>query len=547
MSRYARLFHPFRTPQGEAATPDQVRNDAGGYVFELSDRARLERFLVLGSDAPTYYAKARTLTRDNARAVLRALDADPAGTVATIIEVSRSGRAPKQSPAIFALALAAAHPKDEARAAALAALPAVCRTGAHLFEFLAVVTELRGWGRGLRRAVCRWYTSKDVDALAYQVLKYRQRAGFSHRDALRLAGGAMGSRSEGHDALFRWITAGREALGEREVSRGETTSRYAAVNAAALPARIGAFEALQATRRPQRAAALVRENGLTHEMVPAELQSSRKVWDALRVDMPMTAMLRNLGRMTSYGVLTQGSEGTRAVVARLRDGARLQKARVHPLGVLVALNTYRSGKGVRGSLTWKPVPQIVAALEEAFDLAFHGVEPTGKRLCLALDVSGSMGFSEIAGMTGITPRVGSAAMALTTMRTEEAWSICAFASELRPVTLHPRMALSEVIDRVSGLPFGGTDCAKPMQWALQQRLPFDGFVVYTDNETCAGREHPFEALARYRQAMGIPAKLIVVGMTATRFSIAKQDDPGMLDVVGFDAAAPRFMARFLRE
>lgn len=43
------------------------------------------------------------------------------------------------------------------------------------------------------------------------------------------------------------------------------------------------------------------------------------------------------------------------------------------------------------------------------------------------------------------------------------------------------------------------------------------FVIYTDNETWAGGVHPFQALLRYRDIMGISARLIVVGMTSTGF------------------------------
>ena len=45
----------------------------------------------------------------------------------------------------------------------LAALPAVARTGTHLFLFAGYVEQFRGWGRGLRRAVADWYVSKPVD------------------------------------------------------------------------------------------------------------------------------------------------------------------------------------------------------------------------------------------------------------------------------------------------------------------------------------------------------------------------------------------------
>ena len=98
--------------------------------------------------------------------------------------------------------------------------------------------------------------------------------------------------------------------------------------------------------------------------------------------------------------------------------------------------------------------------------------------------------------------------------------------------------------QISGLPFGGTDCALPMLWALKHRVPVDVFVVLTDSETWAGKIHPVQALRQYREQTGIPAKLIVVGMVSNGFSIADPDDAGMLDVVGFDTAAPQVMSQF---
>jgi 60 kDa SS-A/Ro ribonucleoprotein len=58
--------------------------------------------------------------------------------------------------------------------------------------------------------------------------------------------------------------------------------------------------------------------------------------------------------------------------------------------VLVALNTYKAGKGIRGSAEWPVVRKLVDALEAAFEMAFTAVEPAGKRFVLGLDVSGSM-------------------------------------------------------------------------------------------------------------------------------------------------------------
>ena len=73
----------------------------------------------------------------------------------------------------------------------------------------------------------------------------------------------------------------------------------------------------------------------------------------------------------------------------------------------------------------------------------------------------------------------------------------------------------------------------------------DVFVVYTDSETWAGKIHPTAALQRYRTEMNRPnAKLIVVGMQSNGFTIADPNDKGMLDVVGFDSAAPQVMSLF---
>ena len=97
-------------PQAEPLNPRQVLNNAAGFVFAVDDWARLDRFLVLGSDAPTYYRNAPALTRDNAKAVDRCFAADAARTVARTVEISDAGRAPKIDPAIFVLAIGAAHP-----------------------------------------------------------------------------------------------------------------------------------------------------------------------------------------------------------------------------------------------------------------------------------------------------------------------------------------------------------------------------------------------------------------------------------------------------
>src|SRR5690606_36307420 len=122
---YARQVSKKTNPQHERARADQVQNSAGGFVFALDDFGRLDRFLVLGNEGGTYYASERTLTKQNAACVERCVAADYRRTVDRIVEMSVGGRIPKNSTAIFALALCAACPAPEARTYALSKLQSV--------------------------------------------------------------------------------------------------------------------------------------------------------------------------------------------------------------------------------------------------------------------------------------------------------------------------------------------------------------------------------------------------------------------------------------
>jgi 60 kDa SS-A/Ro ribonucleoprotein len=550
---YLKRIRPRRPPQ-RAPIPGsgQVPNTAGGFAWAVDDWTRLRRFLILGSEGGSYYAGEWTLTRENAEAVERCLAADGLRTVAEIVRTSDEGRAPKNDPAIFALAMAAGVGGEATRKAALDALPQVCRTGTHLFQFATYVEGFRGWGRSLRRAVGRWYTAQSPEAVAYQAVKYRQREGVSHRDLLRLAhpaervsaGNPTVEVSSRHARLFEWIVRGGEADG--------------------LPRVVEGYVRAQTAQSPAETAALVREYGLPREAVQSEHLTSTEVWEALLADMPMTAMIRNLATMTRVGVVAPGSEGTGKVVAQLGDGERIRRARVHPIALLAALRTYAAGRGARGRNTWSPVREVVDALDAAFYSAFDNVESTGRRLMLALDVSGSMTYGAVAGVPGLTPRDASAALALVTAATEPRYEVVGFfagkggftkrgrtvrtgyTDGLTPLALSPRQRLDDVVKTVSDLPFGGTDCALPMLYAQAVGREVDTFVIYTDSETWAGHVHPAQALRDYRQASGIDARLVVVGMVSNGFSIADPADPGMLDVVGFDTATPQLVSDFAR-
>ncbi|KAG2428647.1 hypothetical protein HXX76_011352 [Chlamydomonas incerta] len=295
------------------------------------------------------------------------------------------------------------------------------------------------------------------------------------------------------------------------------------------------------------ALALIRRHRFGHEHVgDTVLLRNPAVWGAfLENGMPLTAMIRNLGRMSELGLLAQPGYQKR-VTDRLRNVRALAAARVHPMTLLDAMCTYRNGAGARGKTHWQPVAEVTAALEDAFYLAFKNVVPTGKRYLLGLDVSGSM-CCPCYGMTSVTARQAAAAVAMTLVRTEPWVKTMAFSHQLVEFNVRETDRLEQVVERSARIPMGGTDCALPMVYATEKKLPVDVFMVLTDNETWFGKIHPAEALKRYRAAMKMPdAKLVVLAFSVNDFSIADPKDPGMLDVAGLDSAVPRVVADFVR-
>lgn len=546
MSKYGDLVAPTTTTP-PVATPipgreaDMVVNNAGAYTFSVSHEQRLLRFLVLGAEGATYYADGKDHFRQAYTGTLAAVLALGTRAVEVVVDVSVNGRAPKQDATVFALALCAAKGDAQTRAAAIEAIPKVCRIPTHLFSFLSDYKALGGktGGRAMKRALGRWYLDKDPNSVAHAMVKYRQRGGWTHADVLRLAKPAAGDTPHGH--LFSWA-----------VGKG--------LPAAASGRHIDTVRAFENVQDPNTSlddlVNLVSGFDLPREAVP-DTRLTPSVWKALFYSgggMPMTAMVRNLNRMTVAGLLTKYSAESTLVRAKLRDRDALRKARVHPVALLSAARTYGKGSGERGSLTWTPNVDVVSALEDAFLLAFDSVTPTGLRYYVGLDVSGSMGSGEIAGIPGLTPREASAALALLWSRTEPSCIVKGFtasggdywnrATSLTDLT--DRFAtggLRDVTSRVNGLDFGATQPALVVEDALRNNIVVDVFVILTDNEVNSG-QHPKTALEEYRRRVNPNAKMVVIGMTATEFTLADPTDAGMLDVVGFDAAAPTVIADF---
>lgn len=534
--KYASHISPNKTPQTQPLMGEnQVQNSAGGFVYQASPFAVLDRFLILGTEGGTYYATEQKLTVENAKNLVSLIHSDGVKVIERVTQVSDEGLATKNAAAIFALALAAKHGDTDVRKAAMTALPKIARTATDLFSFVDQYKSMGGgFGSVMKAGIQNWYTSKTDDKLAYQLVKYRQRDGWTHHDVLHLA--HPKASSDVGNRLFKFA----KVVDGKGVSDFDTTG---------LPGVVVGYKEALATATAKGIVKLIEKHNLPREAIPTEFLNDKAVWEAMLPNMPAHALLRNLGKMSAIGLISPMSDVEKMVTAKLGNAEWLQKSRIHPIAVLVAKLVYSSGQGVKGSLTWRPSGQVLKALEGAFYASFKNVVPTGKNHLLALDVSGSMAQAgNVAGynIPGLTARTVSAAMALVIEATEPNTHIVGFSSKLVDLNINSKMSLEEVTRVISGLPFNSTDCSLPMEAAIQNKWPVDAFVVLTDNETYAGKRHPSVALRDYRQQSGRAAKLAVAATSATPFTIADPKDMGMLDMVGFSADMPTVLANFVR-
>lgn len=526
------------TPQSQAIPGREAEmktNNAGGVTFTLDMWGVLDRFIMIGSEGGNYYVGERDITKQSFDTVKKCLAADGKRVVARALEYSLGGRAPKNDPAVVVIALAAVYGDAETKAAAYETLPKIARTGTWLFLFVSILDALGKWNAAAKRGVAKWYTNKDMDRLAVQLLKYQQRNGWAHRDVLRLA--HVKPTNEVQSNLFR------HAVG-KDLTVG-----------APVPQLLVDFESLKRTDSKKEVLSIIASNpAVTWEMVPTQWHKDNDVMMALLPNMGLTAITRKLALFTQNGLVAPLSAATKLIVSKLSDAEALKAQRIHPITLLNALRVYAAGTNaprgyyayhatpVKAVKTWKPEQRIVDTLDSAFYLAFDNVEKTDDSYLIGVDCSGSMFGATVNGMAGLTAADVAAVMALAVVKHQSNYWIGGFNTRMGELKISPSMRLDKVLEVMKRFSWGGTDCALPMLHAAQHGMMVDKFVVITDNETWAGRVQPVQALRDYRKKYNAGAKCIVIGTSVSEFTIADPKDAGMLDIAGFDSAAPQIIA-----
>ena len=485
-------------PQWFRLDPDQIQNNAGGFVWQISDKEQVIRYLVIGSEGGNYYQTPQQVSSQCASCVLR-MTRTPDNfkwLIETIRDISISGRAAKQESTLLALATAIVFARTPAdKTEALNAVKDCVRILTHMYMLIGyikifskaghpVLTKQAsatkdpasnahsasvsnvvpvaggrnppvvgsGIGRGIRRVFGEYFYSRTGVEVANLMTKYQNREGWNIKDVLTLIHiDPKRMKDDGGRLAIDYIFKPKEEFAPILAAAPPTADRVKQLLNAIKEIHTIAERPLKPATNPSlaglsnyqygeelnRIVHLINTVGICREQLPSQLFKYRKVWEALLMNkgangkgkgMPLTALIRNLGKLTTaeIGIIAPFSTialqsltpTVKHICDRITDAQDIKRTRIHPYTILVAMMTYKKGQGDKGGLTWSHNIHIVEALDKAFKLAFQNITPTGKRIKIALDVSGSMSSNFCTGSPVVSCAVGSVAMMMMTLYVE---------------------------------------------------------------------------------------------------------------------------------
>ena len=525
---------------------NEIVNNCGNIVYKLDDTARLKRFVFLGSENSTIYMNKKDLMYENIECLERLLNNNNFDDILSII-VDYKDRCFKKDYLIYVLARCCSirlngnsdcneseYCKDFKDDCFKLTLD-ICNIPTYLFMFIELYEDFNkklygstGWNNRMKKMVDEWYNSKTIKDLMYHITKYQSRNNWTHKDVLRLA--HIKTNDVNRNSIFKYITKGKDVVRKELNLYGDNPLVY-----------LWAFEALKSETNIDNIVEYIKMYNFVREQIPTHLLNNVKIWDALLKEMPVTALLKNLNKMSAIGLFKEYPKAIDIVVKKL------ECVSVHPLQVLIAIKMYERGCGLKGKLKWNITDKISDVLKYVFKSSFMNLKPTNKRILLALDVSSSMSSNTVCGIDCLSAAEVSCAMAMMFKCIEKDVEVMGFSNVFKPFDINKDDDFNTNLENIRNQNFGNTDCSLPFTWALKNNRQYDCVIVFTDNETNTNVMKPSDALNNYRKSMNLNTKLVVVGLTSNGFSIADPNDKNMLDVCGFDINMFDTISEFIKQ
>lgn len=492
----------FRTTPGPLLPAVNTANAAGGSAYTLDAKAALAQYACTGCLNGAYYADAPAQL---AAVLALCAQVEPAFIAQTAIHARQRG-AMKDMPALLAAVLSVRAP--DLLPAAFARVidsPKMLRNFVQILRSGAV--GRKSLGSRPKRLVHKW-----LDAAS----------------DLALLNASVGNDPSLADIVKmmhpRPVNAAREAFYGWLIGRK--------VDEAKLPEVVQQFErAKRGEGEPPK---------LDFRLLTG-LPLSTAQWAALAGQMSWTATRMNLNTLARHGVFAVDGM-TELVAARLRDPARVRKAKVFPYQLLLA---YRMAR--------KEVPTIVKnALLDALEIAVENTPVIAGKLVACVDVSDSMASPVTGYRPGATSVVScrevAALMAACLLSRNPLTRVLPFDTALHEVEMNPRDSLATNVGKLMPRAGGGTDVHLPLARLNAEQARADLVVYLSDNQSWVDTQASAQPTATMREwarfkARNPSAKLVCVDLQPyANTQAAERED--ILNVGGFGDGVMDVIARF---
>jgi 60 kDa SS-A/Ro ribonucleoprotein len=510
-------------------------NSCNQEVYKISDIEHVKRFLTLGTENGTYYIGEKDLVQQCITCIDRVLDTKSRNDLIFLLKVTKCK---KPDTLIYLLASIVTYKVQdksfqEFRNKGYELLDFICTTPTMLFMFIHYCKSLNqknnksnGWNNLHKRAINNWYNSKDNQKLIYMITKYKNRHSYEHKDIFRLS--HIQTTDPIKSMIYKYVIKGLQDL--QEIQQDPIYDF------------IYNYEKLIHADNEEVVLSILDTNhNFAWEHIPTSFLNNKQVLLKLLPNMPNIALLRNLNRLTRANVL-EDQDTKYSIIKKLSE-----MTHINPIQALITFKMYNSGAGDKGSTTWTPDQEIVKELDKLFTRMFNEIIPINKRVCIALDVSGSMlGPKTVNGADCLCAAEVGCAMTMILEKSLANVEIMGFSKGFVPLNISYRNSLEDNLKMIRDLPFDATDCSLPIRWALKNQKRFDAFIIITDNETNSNYLPPAEELRIYRKYHDNPdTKMIVLATAPNNFTIADPNDKNMLDISGFDASVLEIICDFI--
>lgn len=476
--------------------PGTKMNHGGGYVYTVSPLTQYRRFLVLGAES-SYYRSESEMINELTELIANLSSEDSEWALLTLMDVYENSDFIDLQTVMYIAALWT----NTSYASYMYQnfIPNI-RNLSHFLLYMSLVDKMRGYGRGLRKAVNLYLNDK---VSTYDALKYGSRWGMSVKDLIFKAHPKL------ETDLFNIFMGNHEDVTDPFVK----TVLYC----------------MDPNSDIDKVQELIVEHMLPLEMVHHS-HHIKSTFEAVLPHMNFHAVLWNLGRMTHLKVFND-RQNLIHVFKKIHDGAR----HMNIYDYIKTFANYEKGQG--RNLTWKPIDSISDALMQGFEDAVKRLQNEihfEGNCVIAIDQSGSMASGWGGGTKFGDLKAGQLAGIVTysLLPMFDKVRVIGYGRDAKLLPLSYDNTLSEVVEACDNQ-WGVTNPSSVMEYLNRHRLTTDTLIIITDNETNSGNNVE-KYIVDMEKATGKPIKVIVLAMTASEFTTVPENN-NRVNLPGFDS------------